>query len=409
MEIIITESQLSKILTEQTINNIQTAYNEIVDAVAGIGTDPDGVLNALGNIKNQNDFKLLVLLFKDKKTGYSSFDEMINGEYERDNYNDIKKLENQLLKIGVHSSYEDGESYLGRNLFLGNFKTTFGKTAAEITRVGPFCKSKWSGHLKPAKDYWIKWLSNPITKTKFKKNWQLELPIYSNYVDDVFRKYINALNAINLVYYDNVNPTSNNMRDAYAFVSEKEPTKIYINCSQDDKTPYETLIHEIQHILYDIKPLNPDVTIGDVFVNYKTKKMTPSNFFNINSSQNKIENFSKNIESTSKTYNLSKDDLNWWLNSAKESEEKRPGYSCETTEKMSNIMAIRKYFNLKPGENITKEMLIPYIVGPKNQTDITWVLHCWALNGFPDINIMLNKINQLAYQNTKQNNDTRIS
>jgi hypothetical protein len=59
--------------------------------------------------------------------------------------------------------------------------------------------------------------------------------------------------------------------------------------------------------------------------------------------------------------------------------------------------------------NITKEMLIPYIVGPKNQTDITWVLHCWALNGFPDINIMLNKINQLAYQNTKQNNDTRIS
>ena len=76
-------------------------------------------------------------------------------------------------------------------------------------------------------------------------------------------------------------------------------------------------------------------------------------------------------------------------------------------------MAIRKYFNLKPGGNITKEMLKPYIEGDtglmKNQTDISWLLLCWALNGFPDINIMLNKINQLAYQDTKQNNNTRIA
>ena len=78
-------------------------------------------------------------------------------------------------------------------------------------------------------------------------------------------------------------------------------------------------------------------------------------------------------------------------------------------EKMSNIMAIRKHFNLKPGGNITKEMLIPYIEGDKNDTNIYWVLSCWALNGFPDINIMLNKINQLAYQDTKQNNNTRIA
>ena len=69
-------------------------------------------------------------------------------------------------------------------------------------------------------------------------------------------------------------------------------------------------------------------------------------------------------------------------------------------------MAIRKYFNLKPGGNITKEMLNPYINKDKSQTDIYWVLSCWALNGFPDINIMLSKINNLAYQ---ENNNTRIA
>ena len=101
--------------------------------------------------------------------------------------------------------------------------------------------------------------------------------------------------------------------------------------------------------------------------------------------------------------------LHEWLRYAKVNEIEDPGYSCRTTEKMSNIMAIRKHFNLKPGGNITKEMLIPYIEGDKNDTNIYWVLSCWALNGFPDINIMLNKINQLAYQDTKQNNNTRIA
>ena len=73
------------------------------------------------------------------------------------------------------------------------------------------------------------------------------------------------------------------------------------------------------------------------------------------------------------------------------------------------LPSIRKYFNLKPDGNITKEMLISYINRDRYQTDISWVLYCWALNGFPDINIMLNKINQLAYQDTKQNNNTRIA
>ena len=468
MVIIITESQLSKILTEQNnfiikenVDNILTeqynyqpkpiksasvnqidntyvkppiiknqivpkiptvktplvadTYKHIVNAVADWGTDPNGVLSALDNIKNQNDFKSLISLFKDKKTGYSSFDEMINGEYEGDNYGDIVKLDNKLRQFGVIPSYDKSKDKLGKNRFWIDFKTTFGKDPDGTTRVGPFCQSQWSPYLKQAKDYWIQWLSSPITKSKFKKNWNVGVDnkIDGITVDDLFKKYINALNPINLVYYDDITSKNVSVQDAYAYVNGNEPTKIYVNCSQYCESPYETLIHEIQHTLYDIKPLNPSVKIGNIFVNDKTKKMTPSTFFSGNSSQNNIESFSKNIESVAKTYNISEDSLYWWSNKAKIIEKKTPGYICKTTEKMSNIMAIRKYFNLKPGGNITKEMLKPYIEGDigllKNQTDIGWVLLCWALNGFPDINIMLNKINQLAYQDTKQNNNTRIA
>ena len=413
MEIIITESQLSKILTEQDNFIIKDTYKHIVNAVAGIGTNPDGVLSALDNLKTQNDYKTLFSLFKDKKTGYSSFDEMINNEYEGDNYDDIVKLDNKLRQFGIIPTYDKSKNRFGLKLFWGNFKTTFGKDPIGITRVGPSCKSKWLPHLKRAKDYWIQWFSNPINKSKFKKNWGVGVDnkIDGITVDDLFKKYINTLNAINLVYYDNITSEDVNVQRFFAYVNKSEPTKVYVNCSQNDETPYETLIHEIQHTLYNVKPLNPSVKIGDVFVKEGTKKMTPKDFFNKNdaSTETKIQfnkNLNKSIEVVSKKYGVDEMVLHEWLRYAKVNEKEDPGYSCRTTEKMSNIMAIRKYFNLKPGGNITKEMLKPYIDKDKYQTDIYWVLSCWALNGFPDINIMLSKINNLAYQD---NNNTRIA
>ena len=406
MEIIITESQLSKILIEQNTFIIKDTYRHIVDAVAGIGTNPDGVLSALGNIKNQNDFKTLISLFKDKKTGYSSFDEMINGEYDRLNYDDVKKISDKLYLIGVDAIYSASKNRYGVSLFSGNFKTTYlEQIPKNIPRVGPTCKSTWSKNLTPAKKYWIQWLSNPITKQKFKKNWNIK---NDGEVNNIFKEYIDVLNKLTLVFYDNFNAESPYVRNAYAYVTpELDNTKIYVNCSYSDKTPYETLVHEIQHILYDIKPLNPEKQVGDVFVTDKTVKMSPKDFLNIGKFiKNSTNPVSQSIQDTSKNYNIRTDVLTKLLSGAKDYEKENPGYICRETEKMSNIMAVRKYFNLKPGGNITKEMLEPYLSGYKYQTDIDWILKCWALRGFGDINVMLNKINSLAYQD---NNITRIA
>ena len=51
-------------------------------------------------------------------------------------------------------------------------------------------------------------------------------------------------------------------------------------------------------------------------------------------------------------------------------------------------------------------MLLPYIKGNKEDTNVSFILYCWALRGFPDLNEMINKMNQLAYQNTNQNNNS---
>ena len=408
MKIIVTEQQY-KLIKEQIAAPINLAYNQIIDAVKGFGTNPDKIISALDNLKSKNDFDSLNKLFLDNKTGYKSFDEMINGEMETDNYDDVKKISDKLYLIGVDARYSSGKNDFGASLFTGNFKTTYLKqNPKNIPRVGPTCKSTWSKNLTPAKKYWIQWLSNPITKQKFKKNWNIK---NDEEVNNIFKEYIDVLNKLTLVFYDNFNAESPNVRTAYAYVNpEVDNTKIYVNCSNPDKTPYETLVHEIQHILYDIKPLNPEKQVGDVFVTNKTVKMSPKDFLNVgNFMKNSAKNMvSQSIQDTSKNYNIRTDVLTKLLSGAKKYEKENPGYICRETEKMSNIMAVRKHFGINPGENITKEMLEPYLSGRKHQTDIGWILNCWALRGFGDINVMLNKINSLAYQNTGKDSETKL-
>ena len=407
MKIIITEQQY-KLIKEQITSPINLAYNQIIDAVKGFGTNPDKLISALDNLKSQNDFYSLNKLFLDGKTGYKSFDEMINGEMEVDNLDDVRKIDNKLYSIGVDTTYSEGTNRLGNRLFGGYFKTTYLKQIPKnIPRVGPTCKSTWSKNLTPAKEYWIKWLSNPITKQKFKKNWNIK---NDGEVNNIFKEYIDVLNKLTLVFYDNFNVKHQTIRLAYAYVVPKvDNTKIYVNCSHLDKTPYESLVHEIQHILYDIKPLNPEKQVGDVFVTNKTVKMSPKDFLNVEKFiKNSKNTVSQSIQDTSKNYGFNTNTLSELLSRAKNYEKEKPGYVCSETEKMSNIMAVRKYLGIKPGENITKEMLEPYISDYKHQTDISWILYCWALRGFGDVNVMLNKMNNLAYQNTGKDSETKL-
>ena len=45
-------------------------------------------------------------------------------------------------------------------------------TRKYLQQVPKECSSKWQPQLEKAKNYWIKWLSSPITRIKFLNNWQ---------------------------------------------------------------------------------------------------------------------------------------------------------------------------------------------------------------------------------------------
>ena len=53
-------------------------------------------------------------------------------------------------------------------------------------------------------------------------------------------------------------------------------------------------------------------------------------------------------------------------------------------------------------------MLKPYIKVEKEHTDVNWLLLCWASKGFKDIRLFLADLNKLAFQDTKQTDNTKL-
>jgi len=420
MRIVITESQY-KILLEQKNPNIQKSYNEIVKGANYIlGTSKDTILGAFKYIKNSSEFHTLRSMFKDKKTGYSSFEEMINEEYDRFDYDDIIKLQEKLYSIGVVLKFKRGENNLGVPFFMGNTVITYEKNFEnnkKSIRVNSKCTSKYPPLLKQAQDYWRKWLSSPITKQKFRTNWNVQPKtdtVDGKKVDDIFEEYFDCIDNLKLVFYDNtmIHPPGVSEIDvteskrAFAFVTHSTPENIYINCSLNDKDPLGSLIHEIQHLLYDIRPLNPSITIGDVFLKPGDKKLRIKDVYDLSK---KYVNDSKDLINASQSLGVEQDTLTYWLWKSENVIKNDPGYVCRETEKASNIQSIRHLLNIKPSQNITPQMLKPYINGEKNDTNIDWLLMCWASKGFKDINLFLSDLNKLAYQETKPTDNTRLA
>ena len=423
MRILIKESQYN-VLLEENNPNIQKAYNEIIKgANYPLGTSKDTILGAFNYIKTAEEFHTLRLMFKDKKTGYGSIEEMINEEYDRLDYNDIIKLQEKLYSIGVILDFSNGKNEFGYKFFMGEVKITYEKNFTNIPKVTSKCILKYTPLLKQAQDYWRKWLSNPITKQKFTTNWNAQLKnekqlfpsmVDGKKVDDVFEEYTDCINNLKLVFYDNTmsHPPVGNIRtdkNAYAFVNKKTPENIYVNCSLNDDDPLGTLIHEIQHLLYFIKPLNPSITIQNAFLKPGDKKLSIKDAL-IGASKKNINN-SKDLINASQSLGVEKITLiNWMLQVELENAYTNdPGYMCRETEKASNIQSVRHLLNIKPGQNITPQMLKPYINNEKQNTDITWILMCWASKGFKDINLFLSDLNKLAYQETNQTDNTRLT
>jgi hypothetical protein len=115
-------------LSEQQSPNksyVVKVYDDIVNSVAGPGTNEDAVLEALKQIQTKEDLKILFKLFQNKRTGYSSFVDMVNTEYEQENYQDVENIRGVLNKLGVKTSLSSGKNYFKDNVFSQDFKLSF--------------------------------------------------------------------------------------------------------------------------------------------------------------------------------------------------------------------------------------------------------------------------------------------
>jgi hypothetical protein len=111
-------------LSEQQTPNksyVVKVYDDIVNAVAGPGTNEDDVLKALQQIQNKEDLKILLKLFQNRRTGYPSFVDMVNTEYETENYQDVEKIKGVLNKLGVKVNVNFGKNFFGEPIFKKDF------------------------------------------------------------------------------------------------------------------------------------------------------------------------------------------------------------------------------------------------------------------------------------------------
>ena len=303
------------------------------------------------------------------------------------------------IKQFVGEEYNDGSGIKDSETTIRGGK--FSCEDEEFKLVDQACKTKSQTALSKAVSFWKNWLNNPITKEKVYKNYLVRSkPELINNVDKAFKKYFNILNNLNLIFYDQTTPDEE--LDAYAYViPSKSLYDIHINCSKDIETLLDTLVHEIQHLIYHVKPLNPAKKISNAFVGKNKKPETMVSIFGFD----KLEipniktslSLSKHMEKTAKKLNIYDSYLSSLKFDSDEEENADPGYVCRETEKMSNIMSMRLLFSIQPGGRITSNMLIPYITTKKYNTNVDWFLLCWAQRGFPDIDGMLDHINKLAF------------
>jgi hypothetical protein len=111
-------------LSEQQTPNksyVVKVYDDIVNAVDGPGTNEDDVLKALQQIQNKEDLKILLKLFQNRRTGYPSFVDMVNTEYETENYQDVEKIKGVLNKLGVKVNVNFGKNFFGEPIFKKDF------------------------------------------------------------------------------------------------------------------------------------------------------------------------------------------------------------------------------------------------------------------------------------------------
>lgn len=173
----------------------------------------------------------------------------------------------------------------------------------------------------------------------------------------------------------------------------------------DSKDLEATFVHELQHALYDLKPMTPNESWKKVFP-YKVWVDDP------NDNTNTPTPISNKESSTISKYGLRKYDIDFWKEILKTETNKKTtddvGYVCRETELASRLVTMKNLLNYSTSQKITVNDFKKFIEdeeSPYNDENAYWLVLCWVNNGMEDIQTFLNKLDKYVVAKVEPNKD----
>ena len=332
----------------------------------------------------------------------------------------LKRIISEQLSTGVQSgTYNGTTSYQHDSKFPVEPKKIVGDP-----EVWDKVKAKYNTNtLNQAVQWWKTWINNKTTKAKFAFNWKMNM----RDVESIFQKYNDILGKLKLDYewrkdsneigwvdgnshYDDLVGNTNNV--------------IHVNVAiAADYPAVSLLIHEIQHILFQIKPFHPKEKIDtDIKLDYNDRRSFinwAKSLLGSNSSSSEVSPISNktfpDVQKKLLDMGMVPQDAKYYWNKFKSIPRDKIQYLKEPTEIYSRLASLRKLLNLSPEQKITAKDIVKathinverdnrgVITNIENaEAGVIWLIYV-ILSSPLSVNEILNQWNSYA-ANNKVNN-----
>ena len=387
MKILISESQLQTITLNEVqlkdgVREIYQDNNVVVSTIDG--TELNQKFRGFVQVKNLTNQYMTILVEKGDEWGYRGEEEIKYDEAPIKPY----LYSNISFIIDPNKQNEGGYSKT-------NFNITYylkGKTKTIKADYGWFSAGKKNNinkcktdrgydKLKLAVNWWKNWLNNNTTKSKFGKVFNYD----NKKVENQFNTYNTILDDIKLEYvYDRNKPNSAYVRPSLLQIEGGYNIPITINCAIGDSDIVSTMTHEIQHILADNHKFHP--YSDNIFTFYKDMLFTDTSK-ELSGVKNKKSNLYNFLVNTG----FKPDDVNNIIYNYEWRLENDVKHLKNPNEVNSELSETRKALNLKPGQDITLDMLIKNV----GNGAVMMFINVWIYSKQP-ISQFLSQQNSLA-------------
>ena len=282
--------------------------------------------------------------------------ELVNAYYDKEIEVDLNKVEDQNCISKIKLPYKNAINWWKNKL---NEQSFFSK----LKKLNNYTDQQTKDWISKYKNYLSNNISGPFCPTKNSK-W----------------------------YKENIGVTK--------FIAQNEgrvgANRIVYNTDYQNDSPSNieaTIVHEIQHALYDLKPMTPHESWKKVFP-YKVWVSQPED-------GRSSQTIGTQEKSTIAKYGIETSDIEFWkielLLKTDPKLRKDPNYVCRETELASRVVAIKKLLNYKTDQKITPQDFKKFITResfPYNDENAYWLVLCWVNNGMEDIQTFLDKLDK---------------